>query len=173
MATLETTRIRLRTLDERDADFIVSLENDEELWAFGDTRAPYPESVLRDYVLTYDPDPLHAGQLRLMIEEKETSKQVGTLDLTDIDPRAMNCKIGIAIARPWRRKGIAEEALKAVEGYCHNWLGITNMRADVASSNEAALALFRRAGYIEIGTLRQWRRIGDKIADIVILQRLC
>lgn len=173
MATLETARIRLRTLDEHDTDFIVRLENDENMWAFGDARAPYPESMLRDYVLTYDPDPLRAGQLRLVIEYKETSEPVGTLDMTDVDSRAMTCRIGIAIARPWRRKRLAEEALKAVEEYCRKWLGITNLRADVTSDNEAALALFRRAGYNEAGTLRKWRRIGDRIADIVIFQRLC
>lgn len=173
MATLETSRLRLRPLDERDADFIVSLENDEELWAFGDARAPYPESVLREYVLTYDPDPLRAGQLRLVIEEKETSGPVGTLDLTDIDPRALTCRIGIAVIAPWRRKGVAGEALEAAEKYCRKWLGITNIRADVDSGNEAALALFRRAGYLDAGLLRRWRRIGEKLADIVIMQKLC
>lgn len=172
MATLETSRLRLRPLDERDADFIVSLENDEELWAYGDSRAPYPESVVREYVLTYDPDPLRAGQLRLVIEDKETQVLVGTLDLTDVDPRALTCTVGIAIAAPWRRKGFAAEALRAVDNYCRTWLGITNLRADVAADNEAALALFRWAGYAETGILRRWRRIGNRIVDVVIFQRL-
>ncbi len=172
MATLETDRLRLRPLDERDADFIVSLENSEEMWAFGDARAPYPESVIRSYVMTYDPDPLRAGQLRLVIEDKATSEPIGSLDLTDIDPRALTCSVGITVAESSRRKGIAKEALEAAEKYCRRWLGIRNLRADVAADNEAALALFRSTGYQEIGTLRSWRRIGENIADIVILQRL-
>lgn len=172
MATLETDRIRLRPLDERDADFIISLENDEEMWAFGDTRAPYPESVIRDYVVTYDPDPLRAGQLRLVIENRATGEAVGTLDLTDIDSRALTCCIGIAIASQWRRKGIAHEALEAAGNYCSRWLGITNLRADIASCNEAALALFSKAGFKEAGTLRRWRSIGSRMVDIKIFQKI-
>lgn len=172
MPTLETARIRLRSLDERDTDFIVCLENDEDMWAFGNTRAPYPESIIRSYVQTYDPDPLRAGQLRLIIEEKTTSEAVGTIDITDIDAHALTCCIGIAVTGSRRRNGIAKEALSLIEVYCDKWLGICNLRADVAVGNEAARSLFLSAGYNSVGILRRWLRIGGNIVDMEIFQKL-
>lgn len=51
-------------------------------------------------------------------------------------------------------------------------LGLHQLWSSVAAGNKASLALFRRAGFIETGTRRDWLWSSEGFCDEVMLQRM-
>lgn len=51
-------------------------------------------------------------------------------------------------------------------------LGLHQLWCSVAPDNAASLALFRRAGFVECGRKREWRRTPDGWADELLLQKI-
>ena len=153
---LHSTRLHLRALEPSDADFMYEVENDEQAWRYSDTIAPLSRRILRDYALTYDADPFTAGQLRLIITERETNKPVGIIDLYDVSQRHLRAFIGIYICKDFRGKAYADETLELIEDYSHNTLHLHQLGAKVEDGHVAAEALFSNRGYEMKGLLEDW-----------------
>lgn len=109
-----TDRLALRALEPTDADFMYDVENDSESWRYSDTVAPLSRKMLRDYALDYDADPFRAGQLRLIITDRQNGVPVGIADLYDISQRHRRAFAGIYIRPDFRGNGYAEEAVDAL-----------------------------------------------------------
>lgn len=168
---LSSHTARLRAMEPEDVDFVLSLENDESMWAFGDQRAPYSKATLSNYALTYDPDPLRSGQLRLIIEDSDKNA-VGTLDLFGIDPYSRHCWIGIGITETKRRKGLATEALRMAIDYAWRCLEMKAIGACIAADNDKARILFANAGFCLCGKLPGWYRFKGECKDILVYTAL-
>jgi ribosomal-protein-alanine N-acetyltransferase len=63
-------------------------------------------------------------------------------------------EIGYTVFEPFRRRGYATEAVKALLGWAERAHGITRFVASVAPHNEASLAIIRRLGFRPAGS--QW-----------------
>ncbi len=146
--------IRLRAIEPSDIDRMYLWENDPELLGCGISSAPYSRHQLWEYVNNYDADPLHCGQLRLMITTG--GEAVGSIDLYDIDTRNSRVSVGIMICSAQRRKGIATEALSQIVSYVRNTLNLHQITATVSADNAPSIKLFTRVGFIHTATLRQW-----------------
>ena len=194
---LSTERITLRPLEPQDLEFLYRWENDTTLWQYADTVAPLSQHLLRNYIDNYDADIFRASQLRLMIEHRhrdivdtnglprqgQDSGQptecgdaadctIGMIDIYDLDIRNQRAMIGILIAEKWRGNGYAREAIDLVADYARDMLGLTQLAAYVATDNEASMRLFEACGFSHDGTLRRWRRVGQRWTDVAVMQRL-
>lgn len=158
---LRSPRLHLRALEPSDADFMYEVENDVLAWRYSDTIAPISRRILRDYALTYDADPFSAGQLRLIITEKNNGQPVGIIDLYELSQRHLRAFIGIYICKDFRGKGYAEEAITLIEDYAHNNLHLHQLGAKVEESHSTAEKLFRRRGYELRGELDDWLSTTD------------
>lgn len=158
---LHSQRLHLRALEPSDADFMYEVENDAQAWRYSDTIAPLSRRILRDYALTYDADPFTAGQLRLIITEKENNNPVGIIDLYDVSQRHQRAFIGIYICKDYRGKGYADEAVGLIEDYAHNNLHLHQLGAKVEDSHLTAEKLFLGRGYEEKGSLDDWLSTPD------------
>ena len=193
---LSTERITLRPLEPQDLEFLYRWENDTTLWQYADTVAPLSQHLLRNYIDNYDADIFRASQLRLMIEHRhrdivdkhgypdrdrtvdlmESAKTadctIGMIDIYDLDIRNQRAMIGILIAEKWRGNGYAREAIDLVADYARDMLGLSQLAAYVATDNEASMRLFEACGFSHDGTLRRWRRVGQRWTDVAVMQRL-
>lgn len=158
---LHSNRLHLRALEPGDADFMYEVENDAEAWRYSDTIAPLSRKILRDYALTYDADPFTAGQLRLIITEKENGTPVGIVDLYEVSQRHQRAFIGIYICKDFRGRGYADETIKLIENYAHNTLHLHQLGAKVEDNYSAAEKLFRNGGYKVMGSLTDWLSTPD------------
>lgn len=158
---LHSNRLHLRALEPSDADFMYEVENDAQAWRYSDTIAPLSRKILRDYALTYDADPFTAGQLRLIITEKETNTPVGIVDLYEVSQRHQRAFIGIYICKDFRKNGYADETLQLIEDYAHNTLHLHQLGAKVEDGYEKAERLFTARGYEEKGNLTDWLSTPD------------
>ncbi len=159
--------LRLRALEPEDAAMMYEAENDEAALEYSDYLAPLSKELLTHYALTYDADPFRSGQLRMIIEFD--SKPVGILDLFDISPRHLRADIGIYILPGFRGKGLASKALEELKVYSRKRLGLHQLTASVAQSNQTAKRSFEKAGFSITGTRPDWLRTPNGYEAIVIL----
>lgn len=87
MQTLKGPLLKLRTLEPEDLEFLYQIENDESFWEISHTQKPFSKYILKKYIENGHLDIFEAKQLRLIIEEKSTKKQIGMIDLFDFNPQ--------------------------------------------------------------------------------------
>lgn len=168
---LEGNLCRLRALEPADAEAMYAWENDTAVWPVSGTLAPFSREAVGRFIAEQRFDLYAARQLRLVIETLGGAC-AGALDLFEVDPHDLRAGVGILVAPPYRRRGVAADALAVAEGYARRTLGLHQLWCTVGADNAASLALFRRAGYVECGRRREWLRTPDGWRDEVMMQRM-
>jgi diamine N-acetyltransferase len=169
---LNNNQISLRAVEPEDLDMLYGWENSTVLWYHGNTLAPYSKLVIRQYINdSLEMDIYQSKQLRLMID-LHNDITIGTLDLYEIDAHNRRAGIGILIDETFRRKGYAGQALELMHDYAFNFLYLHQLFAYISVTNEKSMALFRKAGYKEIGVLKDWLQRGEVFEDVRLFQLL-
>ena len=173
--------IRLRAIEPEDLDLLYQLENDRSLWDVGTTNVPYSRYTLHDYIATSSDDIFADRQVRLIIEDVRTRKTVGICDLVRFDPQHQRAETGIVVMRDNRRNGYvmrdnrrngyALVALTLLADYALRVVHLHQLYAVVAADNEAAVNLFRKAGYEVQAELRDWLFDGHQYGNALLMQR--
>ena len=117
MQTLKGEHINLRALEPEDLDFLFQIENNESFWEISHTQNPFSKYILKQYLENVHLDIFEAKQLRLLIEEKSTKKQLGMIDLFDFNPQHKRAGVGILIHPDFQKNGFASEALSILINY--------------------------------------------------------
>ena len=107
-----------------------------------------------------------------MIIEEENGKTLGIVDLINFSPRHLRAETGIVIMDAERRKGYATETLEQLCSYARQVLHLHQLYGVVATGNEAALALYEKAGFQLQNRLNDWLYDGEKYTDAVLMQRI-
>lgn len=160
-------KILLRAIEPSDVDFMYDVEQDPDAWKYSDYVAPLSHELLRQYALTYDADPLRAGQLRLIIEDGGIP--VGIADIFDISARHLRADTGIYILPQYRYSGKGAAALKVLADYCKDRLGLHQIVASVSKHNQPALRCYIKAEFVETGMRPQWWRSSQGYEDVALL----
>ena len=122
MITLKGKNIYLRALEPEDLNFLYQIENNESFWEVSHTQTPFSKYILKRYLENAHLDIYESKQLRLLIEEKSTRKQIGMIDLFDYNPQHKRAGIGILIHPDFEKKGFASEALSIIINYSFSHL---------------------------------------------------
>lgn len=64
---LQDGEVRLRALEPEDLEWLYTVENDTDLWRWGNANVPYSRYVLKTYIAESRHDIYADGQLRLAI----------------------------------------------------------------------------------------------------------
>ena len=170
--SLEGELTRLRALEAEDVDLLYVWENDPAVWGVSGTLAPFSRHTLRRFLDEQRFDLYAARQLRLVVETLD-GRAVGLVDLFEFEPVVLRAGIGILIPGAGDRgRGFASDALDVLCRYARQVLGLHQLWCSVAPDNAASLTLFRRAGFVECGRKREWRRTPDGWADELLLQKI-
>jgi diamine N-acetyltransferase len=169
---LKSENLELRALEPSDIEVLYEWENNHELWHLSNTLTPVSRFVLEQYVMSAQQDIYSAKQLRLMINKKDEKGKsvIGSIDLFDFDPPNKRAGIGIMIIKSEQKKGFASEALKVMINYCFNTLHLHQIYCNIESDNTASLSLFQNAGFVIVGTKKDWLSLKDKWKDELLLQ---
>lgn len=169
---LEGRTTRLRALEPDDIGLMYAWENNTEIWGVSGTLAPFSVHTLERFIEEQRFDVFQARQQRLIIETLDGTP-IGALDLFELDPVNSRAGIGILIHdTAQRNKGYASDAVETVCRYAHDILHLHQLWCNVEAGNEASLALFRRAGFSQSGTKKQWLRLADGFHDEIFLQKI-
>ena len=102
-----------------------------------------------------------------------TFRTVGTLDLFEYDPLHGRAGLGILIYdRDDRCRGYAADAVERLCRYARERLRMHQLWCNVGADNTASLGLFRKLGFREVGTKRDWLWTPDGYRDEVMLQKI-
>lgn len=98
---------------------------------------------------------------------------IGLLNVRDFHGPNHTAEYGIQIGEPTERgKGYGTEATSLALRFAFETLSVHNVWLDTISSNIAAIHAYKRAGFREIGRLREARRIGGRVVDLVLMDCL-
>jgi diamine N-acetyltransferase len=100
-------------------------------------------------------------------------RPVGVANVRDYGTPHRTAEFGITIGDPADRgRGYGAEATRLLCAWAFDELGVHNIWLDTVSTNPAAIRAYAKAGFREIGRIRQARRIGGVVADVVLMECL-
>lgn len=169
MKMLMRNGYKLRAPEPEDLDAMYRFENEPTLWETSNPTGPYSRFYLKDYIATNRNDIYIDRQLRLMMVD-DLDEVVGIVDLFRFEPFHNRAEVGIVIAPEHRGKELGTLALQMLHEYAFGYLGLHQLHASALTGNRAAQALFRKAGYEMVATLKEWIRVGDSYSDVVVMQ---
>ena len=171
MITLKGQTIFLRALEPEDLEFVYAIENDETMWEVSNTQTPYSKFLIRQYLENVHQDIYEAKQLRLAICKNQTSEAIGLIDLFDFDAKNKRAGVGIIIQNEANRNlGFGKEALSLVIAYSFKQLQLHQLYANIATTNEASIALFTTFGFECVGIKKEWNFQNGNYSDEALYQ---
>lgn len=170
---MDYKEIRLRAVEPEDLELLYQWENDNKYWIISNTLTPFSRYTLKRYIENSHRNIFENGQLRLMIEVIPTKKTIGAIDLFDFDPFHKRAGIGILIAdQESRRHGYATMSLECLIEYCFKTLKLNQIYCNILTTNCDSISLFKKLGFKEIGTKKEWINTPEGFADELMLQLL-
>ena len=168
---LSSKNISLRALEPTDLDFLYALENDASIWEVSNSVAPYSKFILQKYLENAAADIYETRQLRFVIEAHEHGA-VGAIDLFDFEPMHLRAGVGISVLAGFRQQKFASQALELLKTYAQNLLNLHQLYASIPADNFASLQLFRKAGFTECGTRKDWLKTAQGWKNVIEFQLL-
>ena len=135
---LKSDKILLRPLQLSDLDFLFEIENNKENWKYGAENKQYTKEELTNYIANAKQDIATAGQFRFVIDLENTP--IGFIDLFDYTTNSAG--VGVIIAKNYRRRGFAKEALKLLSIYSFETLNLKRLDCNIEKDNLASIKLF-------------------------------
>ncbi|MEX6506110.1 GNAT family N-acetyltransferase [Jiella sp. M17.18] len=81
-------------------------------------------------------------------------------------------QVNLGVHDAYLRRGIGRQLLSALIDLADNWLGLARLELDVMVDNEAAIALYESAGFVEEGVARAAVLREGQLVDTVWMARL-
>lgn len=144
---LETKRLILREMTEADLDALYEIQGEETdgfLEPLCKDRAEQCVKIQEYIRHMYG----FCGFGIWMMQEKESGRAIGRAGL-QLREGFETPELGFAVAPPFRRRGYAEEACRAVLEYGSGELGFEEIRAVVHRDNENSRRLCEKLGFAE------------------------
>jgi ribosomal protein S18 acetylase RimI-like enzyme len=76
----------------------------------------------------------------------------------------------MGLLAPFRGQGLGERLLQACIAQAPR-VGLSKIELTVSSANARAIALYRKAGFTDVGFIRDYRRVDGTIYDAVLMER--
>jgi len=166
---LVAPRVRLRALDERDADALFAMFSNPETmrwWSSG----PWPDRSRADALLAKARDDLARGEaIRWGVERRDTGVLAGTCSLFAFSAQNRRAEVGYLLAHEHWGAGLMREAIGAVTDWAFDALGLIRVEADVDPRNAASLRLVEALGFRREGLLRSRWIVEGVVSDSVLL----
>jgi putative acetyltransferase len=163
-------RVRLRPPRDADLGVLLAMRNDAVLQSQLMAHArPNDEAAVRAWLDRRLADP---GAAFFVLADADSDRAVGFIQLLKLDPVSGHGELGIAVAPEAQGRGYGREALALLEAHAAGALGLRKILLTVLAANGGAIALYTRAGYREVGVLRQHYFHGGTYHDAQILEKL-
>jgi diamine N-acetyltransferase len=170
MKTLKGNSVFLRALEPEDLEYLFEIENNETFWEVSHTQTPFSKYVLKQYLENVHLDVFAAKQLRLMIVDALTRKNIGLIDLFNFNPKHKRAGIGILIDPAFQHKGFASESLELLIKYTFSHLELHQLYANITSDNTKSIKLFESKNFTKVGVKKDWISSQGNFKDEILYQ---
>lgn len=166
---LESTRLRLRALGDRDVDDVFAIFGDPDVmryWSFPafrerDQAMRLIETIRRDF----------AARTSVLwgVACRDDDVVVGTCRLFHFEAEHRRAEIGFALRRGDWGQGLASEAVATVVDFAFGPLDLIRIEADADPRNERSIRLLERLGFVREGLLRHRYIVAGEVQDTLYL----
>jgi putative acetyltransferase len=160
--------ITLRAAELEDAPGVAALYRDRSVYA-GTLQLPFPrESVWRERLERGDADTLN-----LLALDGDRVIGHGYLGRPSAHARRRHAgEVGLAVAEDHQGRGVGSMLMAAIVERADRWMQLTRLELEVYPDNAAALALYRKFGFVEEGRLRDYAFRDGVLSDVLIMARI-
>ena len=143
--------IYLRKLTIDDFDYLNSVENNKSFWIYSFQNQHYSDDELIQFIHDSQLPVEKTNQIRFVICKKETDKQIGFVDLFEIDFTKSQAGISILISDTQNRsRGYGKLSLNKIIKYARKELNLKNLYCNISNDNISSINFFRSFGFKEI-----------------------
>ncbi|SHH97932.1 GNAT family N-acetyltransferase [Ferrimonas marina] len=158
----------IRRAEPSDAEAFAEIASGES--AYSNTmQLPWPSVAKWRKNCEQWPDHVH-----VLVAENSEGKVIGNLGMEALQsPRRRHIgQLGMFVHDDWQGQGVGTALMAAAIELADNWLNLSRLELEVYPDNEAALALYRRFGFVQEGVARQGAFRAGKLTDVVKMGRL-
>lgn len=168
LPTIETPRLHLRWLEDRDIPALFRIFGDPETVRYW-SSPPLPDEAAAAELLAEIRSLFAAGTLyEWGVASRDGDEIVGTCTLASISVPHRRAELGFAVNRAYWGRGYAFEAITAVVNYAFASLGLHRLEADVDPRNHASIRCLEKIGFRKEGYARERYHLGGEIQDAVL-----
>lgn len=147
MREFETSRLRMRTLEERNADLFLNLYTDPEIMRY--IAAPLSVTrARREFrrVVTQPRPP--QGPFFFVIEEVASEQEIGLVGVVQIDRITMHAEVGIVLKSECHGRGCGREGLAAMAMHAFEQFPLRRVWVQCSALNPAVERMVASVGFM-------------------------
>ena len=166
LPTLLGEAVRLRAFSPADLPLVREASTDPLIPLITSVPANGDDDACLAYLARQDDRLTTGAGYAFAVAERATDTAVGHayLGLRDVD--LGRAAAGYWIARPYRGRGLAGDALRTLARWALTVRGIDRLELYVEPWNVASARTATSAGFVREGLLRSWQTVGDERRDM-------
>ena len=169
LPSIETSRLRLRTLTDGDLDSLFAIFSDVEVmryWSSEPMASVEDARILLEHISSgFESKSLYQWG----VARRDDDRVIGTCTLFNIDLRNRRAEVGYALTSSEWGRGLASEAVSALIGHAFEAHDLIRIEADVDPNNHSSLKLLGKLGFVREGFARERWVVGGRFFDSVLL----
>ena len=168
---LSTDQVLLRPWRDEDLPALCAIRNDVKLQRELMARAKGSSiAATRAWLERRTIAPLDVLLIIASLADESTVR--GFIQLAEGDENLRSAALGICVLPQWQGHGIAADALTLLSEHARDVLGLRKIVLEVLSTNERAVAFYRRHGFEEVGIFRRHFLWAGDWLDVMLMERL-
>ena len=168
LPTIETPRLRLRWLEDRDVPALYRIFGDPEAMRYW-SCPPLEDERAAAMLLAEIHE--HAAKDTLYqwgVADRTSDEVIGTCTLHAISVPHRRAELGFAVHRALWGRGYASEAARAAVEFAFGEMNLHRLEADVDPRNHASLRCLEKLGFRKEGYARERYHLGGELQDAVL-----
>ncbi|WP_418346687.1 GNAT family N-acetyltransferase [Shewanella psychrophila] len=164
---MDIRKSNISEIRHSDIDDIIAIKNiySQPSCYSGTLQHPFPSLQRWQKRLSDLPENFHS---LVAIIDGVVAGQIG-MEVMSNPRRKHVANIGMAVDEKYQGLGVGEALVKAMVELAHNWLAIRRIELEVYTDNHAAIALYKRNGFIIEGEARDYAFRGGEYVDAFIM----
>jgi putative acetyltransferase len=166
--TADDMHFTIRRAEPGDYEAVTRIfEGPGVVW--GTLQVPYPS---RDFWRRRLAEPAEGYYGLLTCAGDEIVGELGLLTFPNAPRRRHAGKLFMAVRDDWQGRGAGSALMQAALDLADRWLNLSRLELEVWTDNQAAVALYRKCGFVIEGTLRSFGYRDGQYVDAYAMGRL-
>ncbi len=160
----------LRKISKHDADFFYSGLNEKGMTDYLSLEPlktrEHSKRLIKSYLKYWE----NYAQFNYIIVLQEIREiKIGSISLWNVNWRHYRAEVGIWIIPIYWSKGFGSKAINLIKNIAFNHLKLHRLEAHIVTQNNNSISLFKKSGFNEEGTLKQYLNFQGNYHDALIL----
>ena len=162
---LESSRLRLRKLLQKDASDFFKMRSDPELMKYIDKPMMKSVAEAKALIKQSEADRLLGNGINWGISLRDEPKLIGTIGFWRMDKPNYRTEVGYMLQTKHQGKGLVSEALQTVLDFAFNQMHVHSIEANINPSNDRSRNLLIKNGFVKEAYFRENYFYNGKFLD--------